>query len=242
MKSWLGFSTGACALVVGAALVVPSGQAVAMDAGKAAEAAGGGGAGLSEIESLMADHHMFMMKMEMRKTNLKAIQTFWSKGDVKGAVAALAKAGPEDTALVHDVLASIDAAFRPAGGGGSPGQGMTLEHCGALLPFVDMLVSSGSSGRPERDLPLALGLAEGWLSAFSELVRSVLLRKSAESKSDGRNSAIDFSFEERVDKCRLTRDGFLRLKKSLEQRVTKGSSVPRAQRLAAAIQAQLAGV
>ena len=201
---------------------------------------------LSSIENITADHASFMMKMKIRKTNLRAIQTFWSKGDVKGAIAALAKAGHDDVALVHDVLSSLEAAFRASSD--KPGQGMTLEHCGALLPFVDMLVTS-QSGRPERDLPLALSLAENWLTAFAELVRSVLLRHAAEEArraSDPRpQGAIDFSFEERVDKCRLARDGFRRIRDSvLRLGDSRGAAdyISRASRLATAIDAQLGDI
>ena len=137
-----------------------------------------------------------------RLATLRAVSRCWTKGDVRGAAAALAAA--DDLSATRDVLA----AALEAPHGGIAGDGaVTLELASALVPLATPLLRSPHA--PYADV--ALRFSRRVAHAFEPALAGAKAHAAERERSGGRRRGIgvDLAGEERVARATATRGALL---------------------------------
>ena len=137
-----------------------------------------------------------------RLAALRSVSRCWTKGDVRGAAAALAAA--DDLSATHDVLA----AALEAPHGGIAGDGaVTLELASALVPLATSLLQSPHE--PYADV--ALRFSRRVVHAFEPALAGAKAQAAEQEESGDRRRGIgvDLAGEERVARATATRSALL---------------------------------
>eukprot|EP00898_Chlorokybus_atmophyticus_P002757 jgi/Chlat1/3482/Chrsp23S08820 len=165
------------------------------------------------IQRMLQQNRTMGAILRTRLTNLQVVRTFWSKGDLRGAVDAMQKIA-EHSVLVDVVSMLVQ---KP--------DIFTLEITAAMLPLlVDLL----SNTRHERYLLVGISAASMLLNSFGSVISSTRYA----SPSVG----VDLMAEARLERCTSCHESFIAMQAQLERLSRQGGELSKeAKKLLASI-------
>uniref|UniRef100_A0A7S0H142 Katanin p80 WD40 repeat-containing subunit B1 homolog n=1 Tax=Amorphochlora amoebiformis TaxID=1561963 RepID=A0A7S0H142_9EUKA len=155
-------------------------------------------------KDISKDHSAFRAILKQRMVRLRVLRTYWSKGDMKGAIDSLVKM--DDRSVAVDFLRHTQSQFQKA---------MTLDICREIVPILGQLIKT----RFEEYITTALRYLEILLSGFSPVIKSTI----AINKSSVGN--VNPALEDRIGRCEACYSALMGTKKDIETLTKKGGSI-----------------
>eukprot|EP00803_Ostreobium_quekettii_P002702 evm.model.scf_775.5 EVM.evm.TU.scf_775.5 scf_775:43867-49059(+) len=146
------------------------------------------------LSEMMAKRQTMQQILATRQSNLQLLRSFWTRGDVRGALRAAQRCG--DTSVVTDLLDAV----------GAKNGVFSLELIPDVVPSIDELVISQHQKYRETALATLSTLLRNFGPIIHETTSSTL-----------GSLGVDLSFEQRLEKCNSAKMSLQELVPKLEK-------------------------